>query len=302
MTTSRAFLSLVLAMTLTGANVPLGKIVVDHIPVLTLMAFRFILATVVLAALQRRESGPSLASMTGRDWVTVAVLGLVGSVLFTLFILEGARRTSGADAGIVTATVPVVVAIAGVLLKGERLSWRQGAMVGLASLGIGLLQATGGGTSTMIGLALVFLAVLCEAAFVVASRRISATYGPIRLSFAVSALSLVASLPLLAFAPPFAPLADVPLLIWAGAVWYALTASALCTILWYRGAAHVPTWMAGLATAALPVSALVVSATLAGETIGWHRLTGAALVIGAILLAALAPEPRDGGKATGNRS
>jgi drug/metabolite transporter (DMT)-like permease len=229
--------------------------------------------------------------MTARDIGSVMVLGLLGSVLFTLFILEGARRTSGADAGIVTATVPVVVAVAGVVLKRERLTWAQAAMVVLAAAGIGLLQATGGGASTATGLVLVFLAVLCEASFVVASRRISAVYGPIRLSYAVAGVSLVATLPLpwLWTAPVIEPLTALPWSMWVAAVWYALTASMLCTVLWYRGAPHVPTWMAGLATAALPVSALVVSALVAGEPIGWHRLAGAALVIGAIVLAAASP-------------
>ena len=76
--------------------------------------------------------------------------------------------------------------------------------------------------------------------------------------------------------------ARVGLGIWALATWHALAASALCTILWYRGAPHVETWAAGLATAAVPVAALATAVLFLGETIDAVRLAGAALVILAI--------------------
>jgi hypothetical protein len=38
--------------------------------------------------------------------------------------------------------------------------------------------------------------------------------------------------------------------------WYALASGVLCPWLWYRGFARVETWLAGLATAAVPLAAL----------------------------------------------
>ena len=64
--------------------------------------------------------------------------------------------------------------------------------------------------------------------------------------------------------------------------WYTLTASALCTVLWYLGVGRVETWAAGLATAAVPVSALAVSALWLGETISLVQLLGAGLIVAAI--------------------
>ena len=62
----------------------------------------------------------------------------------------------------------------------------------------------------------------------------------------------------------------------------------ICLWLWYRGLPYVETWLAGLATAAIPVAALATSALYLGEVIGGWRLVGAALVIAAIVLGALA--------------
>jgi drug/metabolite transporter (DMT)-like permease len=77
--------------------------------------------------------------------------------------------------------------------------------------------------------------------------------------------------------------------VWLLGVWYALAASVICLWLWYRGLPHVETWLAGLATAAIPLTALAASALFLGETIGPARLAGAALVIAAIVVGALAP-------------
>ena len=63
-----------------------------------------------------------------------------------------------------------------------------------------------------------------------------------------------------------------------------------------RGLPYVETWLAGLATAAMPVAALAMSALYLGETIGPARLAGAALVIAGIVLGALSPQA---GKGTG---
>jgi len=286
-----AVLSLVASMSLTGANVPFGKAVMAEMPVEVFLVFRFAVASLALAVLVRGEPGPLLRTMSRRQTVSLVLLGFVGSVLFTFFLLEGVKCTSGADAGIITATLPAVVALLGLFVLGQRLAANQFAMVALAVAGILIMQpaSAAAGTGALIGNLLVGVAVLCEATFVLLSQGMSAVYKPIRLSLGVSVVSLLASVPFAATALLDFDWASVSFGIWGLATWYALSASALCTILWYRGAAHVETWMAGLATAALPVSALAVSALFLGEEIGIVRMLGAAFVISAIALGALAP-------------
>jgi drug/metabolite transporter (DMT)-like permease len=88
----------------------------------------------------------------------------------------------------------------------------------------------------------------------------------------------------------------VTLDIWLLGTWYALSASVFCLWLWYGGLPHVETWLAGLATAAMPVTALATSALYLGEAIGPGRLAGAALVISGIVLGALSPEVGKGAR------
>jgi drug/metabolite transporter (DMT)-like permease len=291
MTRGAAALSLIAAMALIGANVPFGKIIIQAIPVYVFIAFRFIVASVALAILVRGEPGPRLATLNMRQWIDLVILGLVGSVLFTAFILEGTRLSSATEAGIITATMPAAATVLGILFFRRRPTPGQAALVGLAVAGLAVMQAgdAPSGPNRALGNILVGCAVLCEASFVVVSQRISAVVRPVRLSLGVSLVGVVLSLPLAWAELSDLSLGAIPWHVWLVAAWYALSSSVFCTILWYRGAAHVEPWMAGLATAALPVAAIAIAAGVLGETITLHRIMGAGIVVAAIIVGALLP-------------
>ncbi len=292
-------LSLIAAMAMMGANVPLSKLLIAAIPVEVLLLLRFVVASTVLALLARAEPGPSLGALNARQWSEVFVLALAGSVLFTWFVLEGVRRTSGGSAGIIMAALPAVVAVAGLML-GERLRRGEGAMIALAVAGVAMIQAWGGARNgpasgiagEIVGNLLIGCAVLCEATFILVARRISTEVGPMRLSLAVALVSLGVCAPFGLGGVVRLEASAVSPHMWALLVWYALTASVLCTVLWYRGVGHVERWAAGLATAAVPVAALSVSAVVLGERISAAQMAGGALVIGAIVVGTLAGRGR----------
>ena len=282
-----AALSLIGAMALTGANVAFGKAIAVAIPVYVFVLFRFIVASLALAPMARREPGPKLVQMSRGEWR--ALLGMVG---FTVLMLEGLKRTAAADAGIITATLPAVVAALGVLFAGDRLSRLQTLAVGLAVAGLLLVQATSatGGSATLVGNLLVAGAVLCEASFVILGKRLAPPYRPLRLALGANLAGLVMAIPLALLDAPSFDLRSVALDMWLLGTWYALSASVFCLWLWYGGLPYVETWLAGLATAAMPVAALATSALYLGEAIGTTRLAGAALVIAGIVLGALSPQ------------
>jgi drug/metabolite transporter (DMT)-like permease len=293
-----AALSLVAAMALTGSNVAFGKAIAAAVPVYLFVLFRFLVASAALAPMARVEPGPRLSAMSPTQWRDLTLMALLGMVGFTVLMLEGLKRTAAADAGIITATLPAVVAAFGVVFMGERLSRAQAVAVALGVAGLALVQATGAarGTSTLVGNLLVLAAVLCEASFVFLGKRLAPPYRPLRLALGANLAGLVLSVPLALTTAPGFDVRSVTPEIWLLATWYALSASVLCLWLWYAGLPHVETWLAGLATAAIPVTALASSALYLGETIGWAQLAGAGLVIAAIALGALGQGPRSDGR------
>jgi drug/metabolite transporter (DMT)-like permease len=276
-------------MMLTGANVAFGKAIVAEVPVYVFVLFRFAVASAALALLVRGEPGPKLSDMRGSEWRDLTLMAVLGMVGFTVLMFEGLKRTAAADAGIITATLPAVVAALGVAFAGDRLSRTQLIAVGLAVAGLVLVQATGaaGGRATLVGNLLVGGAVLCEASFVILGKRLVPPYRPLRLALGANLVGVVLAIPLaLIDAPSFSP-GSLTLETWLIGTWYALAASVICLWLWYRGLPHVETWLAGLTTAAIPLAALAASALYLGEAIGATRLAGAALVVAAIVLGAM---------------
>ncbi|MEL6296988.1 MAG: DMT family transporter [Pseudomonadota bacterium] len=285
------FASLVAAMVFTGANVPIGKWVIIELPILAFLAFRFAVATAALAAISTADDRRAAWASVTREPVVIALLSLVGSVMFSLLMLEGSRRTSAVEAGIVASTLPAVVAAIAVVVLGQRLTRSAVVCILVTVAGLAVMQWPAGAVDSargsLSGNAIVGAAVLCEAIFVVASRGIAGRLGAIPLSLAVSGAGLAFSLPVALVATDFGALASVSLGVWIAAVCYALAASVFCTILWYLGARAAPTWQAGLATASLPITAVAVSALFLGETISVQQLLGGGLVVAAIVAAAL---------------
>ena len=112
-----AALSLVAAMALTGANVAFGKAIAAAIPVYIFVLFRFVVASLALGPMAAAEPGPKLAQMSRGEWRDLMLMALLGLVGFTVLMLEGLKRTAAADAGIITATLPAVVAALGVSVR-----------------------------------------------------------------------------------------------------------------------------------------------------------------------------------------
>ena len=289
-------LSLVAAMTLTGTNVAFGKTIAVAIPIYVFGLFRFAVASVALAPMARGETGPTLLQMRPREWLDLVLMSLFGMVGFTVLMLEGLKRTAAADAGIITATLPAIVAALGVAFLGDRLTRMQLLAVGLAVAGLILVQTTSApaGHATFIGNSLVAGAVLCEASFVVIGKRLAPPYRPLRLALGTNLVGLLMIIPFAyGNSAGFEP-SSVATEMWLLGTWYSLSASVFCLWFWYWGLPYVETWLAGLATAAMPVAALATAALYLGEEIGAARLIGASLVIAGIVLGALSP--RSGGE------
>ena len=284
-----ALLFLMGAMTLTGANVPLAKHLVGALPLYAFLFFRFAVASAALIPLAALEPGPRLKAMSrgaARDLVLMSLVGMLG---YTVLIFEGVRRTSASDAGIITATLPAVAAVMSVLLLRDRLARLQWAAVMLAVAGLVMVQARAQDASaaTLFGNLLVMGAVLCEAGFVIIGKRLAPPYRPFRLSLGANLVGLLLSLPLMLAEGRAGELLELPGATLVAEIWYVLSASVIALWLWYRGLPHVPAWLAGLATAALPISALFVSLLALGESLDALRMLGAGFVLASIALGAL---------------
>lgn len=257
-------------MLLVGSNVGIGKSIVGFVPVPLFASLRFIIALAVLWPLLRISK---MRRVTRGEWLNLFLQALFGTFGFTLLMLNGVARTSAVAAGVITSTIPAVVALFAWLFLGERPGARALVSIALAMAGIvvvnlshaGPAHGAGPAASSLAGNLMVLGAVCCESLYVILSRRLTQTLAAIDICAYTHLLGLLLMLPLGAHALGRFDYASVPANVWGLVVWYALSASIFSFWLWMKGIRHVHGSLAGVFTAVLPIAAAAYGIVFLGE-------------------------------------
>jgi drug/metabolite transporter (DMT)-like permease len=288
-----AWSSLALSMALVGTYVALSKPLVLIFPVFLLAWFRFgIGALAMLHWLKRPVDEAPTTPATRR---CLFAQSFFGNFLFSICMLYGVSLTSAVAAGLVMSTIPAVVAVLSALFLRERLNSATLVAIGFAALGMALFSWGKPETSSTplawLGNALVFAAVVCEAAYVVIGKKLSGQVSPKRIAALINLWGLVMVTPLGWWAASQFDFGPVPSSTWALLVFYGLAASVWTVWLWMTGMRHVPANRAGVFTVMLPISAAAVGVLVMGEPINsWQVLGFAVSLLG--LVAATWPSSR----------
>ncbi|MBB5410570.1 drug/metabolite transporter (DMT)-like permease [Paraburkholderia sp. HC6.4b] len=130
---NRYALLLITSMLLVGSNVGIGKSIVAFVPVPLFALLRFVIAMAVLWPLLRATK---LRRVKRDEWINLFLQALFGTFGFTLLMLNGVARTSAVAAGVITSTIPAVVALLSWLIMKERPDGRALASIALAIVGV----------------------------------------------------------------------------------------------------------------------------------------------------------------------
>lgn len=275
-------------MALFGSATPVSKIVTEAFPVFLASGVRAATASVVLAAVMAAQR-VQITALNRREWGLLALIAAIGMVGFSVAMLYGMKLVSGVAGSIVMSTTPAVTAIASYLFLKESLGWRKSLAVALAVLGVLILNLSGGvdgGRTALLGIALVFAAVVAEACYTLLGKRASKTLR------ATTVAGLSGVLGAIMFAPPaiwqaFAFDFSGPSWgEWIAMLWWGVGTMGLGSILWYRGVSKVSGSVAAGFMGVMPVSALVLSYVLLGEPFEWVQLIGFAVVFAGVILIA----------------
>lgn len=272
-----AFAALFLLGAIWGASYLFIKIGVSHIPPLTFVALRLVLAA-SFSYLLLRLRGLRL----GRAWPTYMAMGVFnGAIPYTL-IAWGELHIPSGLAAILTAAAPIfTVLLAHALVAAERLTATRlvGVLVGFA--GVGILigpDALAGLQSSVLGqLAVVGAALSYAVAFVLARRGLQG-HSP----FASTVGQLVAGslitvpLALLIEDPARAELA-LPAV--ASLLVLALVGTSLAYLLYYWLVARVGAGRTSMVTYIIPFMGVAWGAAVLDERLGWSALAALGLIL-----------------------
>lgn len=280
-----SYAQLAASMALVGANVGVAKLLAAALPIPLIAFLRCVLACLVLLPLARLVDGPVRPApgvLKNLFWQAA-----FGTVLYNAALLSGLRLTSALEGGLMLASLPAVVAIGSAVFLRERMAGRQWAAVALAAGGMAALTLARAGAAdggSVLGNALVLLAVCGEAAYVLLAKRAAGRMPVITASLWMQFFSAAQLLPLCltGFGAAVA-LADPTLA--SLLVFHSLTSSVLCLLLWYNGLKGASAGMAGVFTMFLPASSALVAVLFLGETPGWLHGAGLVLMLASMALA-----------------
>ncbi|MER7366681.1 DMT family transporter [Nonomuraea wenchangensis] len=246
-------------------------------------AVRYLVAAAILLLITR-PLGLRFVRLTGRETLYLALLALLGLVLFNVCVIEATRAAGPALVGTVLGTVPLWLALAGGR-PAPRL------LAGAAVVVAGATLATGLGTGNLPALLWSLGALGGEVAFSLLAIPLLPKLGAIR----VSAYSTALAVPMLLavglvtegtamFRTPTMPEA-------LGFAYMSVVITVLAFFLWYTALPRLGPGTAGLFAGLIPVGAIVTGAVLGVAMPSAYDLIGAALVIAGILVGLTAPAP-----------
>lgn len=293
-----ALLCLAASMSLVGSYVALSKPLATVFPVMLLAWLRFgIGGAAMLHWLRKPADEPPLTSRT--RWL-LFLESFFGNFLFTLCMIAGMRLTTAVAASVIMASIPAVVAVLGWLILRERMSLRillsvLCAVGGVALLALGRDASPGGSTaqsSSWLGYALLFAAVVCEASYSIIGKLLTVSLSPKRITALINLWGLALSTPLGLYAAWQFDFAAVSAGIWTLLLFYALAACVGTVWLWMTGLKTIPASQAGVFTVMLPVGTAATGVIALGETLNAMQGLALAIALFGVLMATLPGRPQ----------
>ena len=243
-------------------------------PVLPFLAFRFAIATGVLAPFAASRA----RLLGGRGWASAAIAGALLAAGYTLQTL-GLERTTVSSAGFVTGMYVVLtplIAYACFRIRIARVAWGG---VALATLGLGLLAGVHGGGSG--GDVLVLAGAAVYSLQIVLMERYAPRYDPLGFTL-VEMLAAFAVLGVVAI-----PTMTVPhgWTVWGALLVTGIFASALAFLIQTWAQQRTSATQTAVTFALEPVWAALFGYWLAGDRLGVAGWAGCAAIMAGIVLA-----------------
>lgn len=281
----KAITMLILAMTLAGSSVVVGKVIVNTIPVFLGTFASLLVAFACMVPLMHGRLS-ELKQLTLRQWKYLFLQGLCGIVLFRVFTLYGLHSTGAIQAGIVTGTTPAIFAVLSFFLLGEQIGKKALLGIVLAMAGcivINIFTGENGEENSLFGCLLVGAAVVCEALFTICRKQVAESVS------ATTNTTILIFCSLLLLAVPAAwdvhSMQSFPeSTAFVAIIYYGVFATVIAYLLWTSAVGKVSGATAGITTAAMPASSVILATLLLDEQVHCFHLIGCLLIIAGILV------------------
>ncbi len=283
--TTVAYGSVVLAAVLWGGSIVAQKLALGSFSPVEASVLRDIGGLAILMTTWWWHEG-TLGALTGADLRVLALLGL-GVLGNHLLILMGLNYVSGAVAGVIIGSAPVVTALLSALMIQDvplRAVWAGGL---LSFAGVGLVSVAGfqaPGEQPLLGSLLVFLGVVSWALYSIGSRTMMDRLSALTVNWTTLFVATVLQIPLLwtnrkmldAGAESVSP-GD-----WLALAYLVVFATAVAQQAWLFGVKGIGPSRASVVGNLTPVAAVGLSALILRELVGTVEIIGIVLILAGV--------------------
>jgi drug/metabolite transporter (DMT)-like permease len=274
--------AIVVAAVLWGGSIVAQKLALSGFSAVEASVFRDIGGLLILIVTWWWQGG-SLAVLTARDYRTLGLLGL-GVLGNHLLILIGLTFVSGAVAGVIIGSLPVITALLSALFLQDvplRVVWA-GSL--LSFFGVGLVSVAGfraAGEQPVLGGTLVFLGVASWALYTVWSRAIMERVPPLTVNWTTLLAATALQIPLLWTDQKMlrTGVASVALADWLALAYLVVFATAIAQQAWLFGVKNIGPSRASVLGNLTPVAAVTLSALILNEAVGVVEIVGIVFIL-----------------------
>ncbi|MGF7031581.1 drug/metabolite transporter (DMT)-like permease [Paenibacillus mucilaginosus] len=275
---------LALAASIWGGMYVVVKIVVSVIPPLELVWIRYAVAIValIIIGLITRQNW----RIHKRDFLIIIAIGFIGNTISIVTQEMGTMLSTAQMGAIITSSTPAFMVIFARLLLKERVTFKKGLSICLATMGVLLIVGAGHVNLSMkLGGIWLLIAALTWAFMSVLVKRVPSEYSQI----VVTTYSiLVALMVLTPFVLPRLHAMNVSQLtyptIWGGLLYLGIVSTAGGFLLWNRGLQLLNASSGGLFFFFQPVVGTFLGWLILGENIGVRFWLGSGFILIGVLL------------------
>ena len=279
-----AFFALIGATILWGSSFIAMKIAMREISPLLVVFGRMAVASVVFGLLWRRLGG--FAAGKG-DWPWIAFMAFCEPCLYFIFESQALTYTQASQAGMITALLPVMTAVAAALFLKEKLEGRTMAGLLLAVAGVAVMSVTGEASPAaprpILGNILEFIAMCCAVGYIITCKRLAVRHKPLYLTAAQCFIGLLFFSPALVLAPWPERLTPGPAL---AVVFLGLAVTVVAYGLYNFGVSRAPAAKAAAFINLIPVVTCLLSRFFLDETMTPGQWLGGGTVLAGVALSA----------------
>lgn len=289
MTTTRAYLRAIFAVLVWGASFIATKMAVRETSPMTVMCVRFGIGVLVLFAAVARSGLRPLPERG--DLLRFFAIGILGITIHQWLQITGLVTARASTTGWIITATPLMMALVGWIVLGERIGWRQAAGIAVGALGVLLVVSRGdwasvaAGSIGSVGDLLVSLSTITWALFSVYSRQGLQRHeaAPMMLWVMLGGW-LAGAVPWMASGGP-REVSRLSPTGWGALIFLGVLCSGLAYIYWYDALRVLPTARVGSLLYLEPLVTMVVAAVVLGEAITVASLAGGAVILAGVRVA-----------------